>query len=221
MNLSSSVRGRRLIGVSLACLLGGTLAYAAPNPPLSEQPVHGGDIVGALSACQTPTAGALVYIPGRSFMAITDAAGNFTLNYVPPGTYTLNVRGADNQEIGSVPDVVVLKNRVTEIGSVLLPCASPDVDGDGFASDVDCNDADPAINPGAAEVCQDAVDNNCDGQADESCPECEVAEDCALGFFCTEAGVCAEQLPDGAACTTNQQCQSQTCLLDVCTQIGS
>lgn len=37
-----------------------------------------------------------------------------------------------------------------------------DVDGDGFTSNVDCNDSDPFINPNALEVC-DLIDSNCDG----------------------------------------------------------
>jgi len=36
-------------------------------------------------------------------------------------------------------------------------------------SEYDCNDNDPAINPGASEVCGDLVDNDCDGQVDENC----------------------------------------------------
>jgi hypothetical protein len=39
----------------------------------------------------------------------------------------------------------------------------PDVDGDGYHSDVDCNDANSAINPGAAEILDNPVDENCDG----------------------------------------------------------
>jgi hypothetical protein len=41
-----------------------------------------------------------------------------------------------------------------------------DDDGDGFASDVDCDDTDASIYPGATEYC-DMVDNNCDGTIDE------------------------------------------------------
>ena len=41
-----------------------------------------------------------------------------------------------------------------------------DVDADGFASDIDCDDTNPAINPAAAELC-DGVDNDCDGSVDE------------------------------------------------------
>ncbi|MBI5739319.1 MAG: S8 family serine peptidase [Nitrospirae bacterium] len=42
-----------------------------------------------------------------------------------------------------------------------------DYDGDGYAANQgDCSDADPFINPGAAEVC-DELDNNCDGHVDE------------------------------------------------------
>lgn len=40
-----------------------------------------------------------------------------------------------------------------------------DADGDGFTADDDCDDADPAINPGSVEVCN-GVDDDCDGNID-------------------------------------------------------
>lgn len=44
-------------------------------------------------------------------------------------------------------------------------CGPVDADLDGAVSEVDCNDADPDVRPGVAEVC-DSVDNNCDGVID-------------------------------------------------------
>src|SRR5690606_16669082 len=41
-----------------------------------------------------------------------------------------------------------------------------DGDGDGYFDFEDCDDNDPAINPGAPEVC-DGIDNNCSGVADD------------------------------------------------------
>ncbi|HCH64044.1 MAG TPA: hypothetical protein DFR83_14655, partial [Deltaproteobacteria bacterium] len=41
-----------------------------------------------------------------------------------------------------------------------------DEDADGFTSQEDCNDSDPAVNPAGTEIC-DGIDNNCDGVIDE------------------------------------------------------
>lgn len=54
-----------------------------------------------------------------------------------------------------------------------------DNDGDGWVDAEnecvpggDCNDDDPAVNPGVSEICGDGIDNNCDGQVDEECLAC-------------------------------------------------
>ena len=44
--------------------------------------------------------------------------------------------------------------------------ATVDQDGDSYTSDVDCDDNDPFVHPGAPEIC-DGKDNNCNGQIDE------------------------------------------------------
>ncbi len=46
---------------------------------------------------------------------------------------------------------------------------SPDIDGDGFPEDRDCDDGAAWRNPDAVEVCGDEIDDDCDGAVDETC----------------------------------------------------
>ncbi|MFT6399345.1 MAG: hypothetical protein ACJAYU_004110, partial [Bradymonadia bacterium] len=51
-------------------------------------------------------------------------------------------------------------------------CVDRDRDGfgEGCSAGPDCNDENPEVSPGRAEVCGDGFDNNCDLNADEGCP---------------------------------------------------
>ena len=65
-----------------------------------------------------------------------------------------------------------------------------DEDGDGYfeeggiCGEIDCDDTNPAVNPGAPEVCGNSVDDNCNGFVDEGCEYSAVANAEASGFGC-------------------------------------
>jgi len=55
-----------------------------------------------------------------------------------------------------------------------------DGDGDGYCDPDDCDDVDPAVNPGAMEICDDTIDNDCDGLIDlDDLIDCPVTVDCS------------------------------------------
>ncbi|MDP6943386.1 MAG: putative metal-binding motif-containing protein, partial [Myxococcota bacterium] len=84
--------------------------------------------------------------------------------------------------------------ELTSCGGMPDNCHNPiDGDGDGVASDQDCNDGNPNIFPGAPEQLN-AIDDNCNGLIDEGIPgegcthdgQCGPGQFCEI-FECTEA----------------------------------
>jgi hypothetical protein len=113
-----------------------------------------------------------------------------------------------------------------------------DNDGDGYGnppsescpnSGWDCNDNNPAINPGVIEgpygdpLCNDGGDNDCDGFSDSfdsGCWRCDEPGDCDDGNPCTDDACqdhsCAntnnsKPCDDGDACTLGDVCSERTC----------
>jgi len=80
--------------------------------------------------------------------------------------------------------------------AVGCPPVCTDNDGDNYAVEggdcgpVDCDDSNAAINPGAAEVCGDGIDNTCDGVIDEGCITEPVCTDNDGDTYAVEGGDC-------------------------------
>src|SRR5581483_9592684 len=75
------------------------------------------------------------------------------------------------------------------------PAKCMDADGDTYASALcggdDCDDGDPAVHPGAPELCN-GVDDDCDGVVDDHL----AANACEAPLVCRD-GACAEPLDAG------------------------
>jgi len=85
---------------------------------------------------------------GDDTTTTADDTGTATATADDTGTSTTSV-----EDTGTTPD--------TE-----PPTDDTDADADGHPASTDCDDDDPAVNPGADETC-DHVDNDCDGAVDE------------------------------------------------------
>ena len=112
-----------------------------------------------------------------------------------------SMSGADVKKVSIAPVLLIgdsQKEQVIEAVSTYTVSSSggpscADNDGDTYTNSscggTDCDDSNASINPNAAEVCSDGVDNNCNGLID--CLEGGSCV-CAGNTFCNTAGVCQQ-----------------------------
>ena len=118
------------------------------------------------------------------------------LEEVPPGPITLTLTGTGTgdarieidvidgdggrhtQELlldtaeGEVSAWTILPPQAPGAPLEVLPLTLADGDADGSLAPADCDDGDPAVNPGAAESCDNGIDDDCDGAIDGADPGC-------------------------------------------------
>ncbi len=110
----------------------------------------------------TDTDGDGYYAEGESCGTLADFNDNSAAAY--PGATEDCGDGIDNDGNGLVDSA--------DPNAIGCEVACTDMDMDGYSIEggscgaIDCDDNDASVNPGAVEVCSDAVDNNCNGLTD-------------------------------------------------------
>jgi hypothetical protein len=143
-----------------------TLSVNAPGP---VGPAAAVTVTASGSAAEDDRVAALWTTGGCPPVPDENANGIVLGNLLATGMYTVTLATTSPGTAGTATLCTWLYDTLGKLDPLLrqqtITITPPPVDhdGDGYLSNVDCNDNNPAIHPGATEIPGNAVDENCDG----------------------------------------------------------
>jgi len=170
-----------IFAVALLCAADGhaesvTLGWdPSPDPVNGYTVFYGEESVLTNPSAAEPVGKALTctidgLVPGHNYyFAVKAYHDTNESGFSNEATYTVPVEGTTTSSVATTTTSPASTTTTT------APPVCTDNDGDtygvgsGCAQAEDCDDADQAVNPAAAEICDDGIDNNCNGLTDEDC----------------------------------------------------
>jgi hypothetical protein len=177
-----AMMGSRLPGSAYdhTCFEGGSPDRASLDPSTPPPGTAFYYLVGGVNSCgdgclglESPPAACEIPTPSRcaTTSADTDVDTVLDINDNCPLAMNAGQADADKDGVGNAcdncPALANPDQADSDNNGVGNLCEDSDRDGDGYPASVDCNDQNPAVHPGALEVCN-GVDDNCNGAIDEN-----------------------------------------------------
>lgn len=183
--------------------------------PTIFDPVCGCNGVTYGNDCNAVNSGVISYYSGECPGSPVDQCVNLTgldfglctaiIGYGMVNGQCVAISGCSTTTIGGVDYTIAFYETLDDCeANCFCPATIPDNDGDGFNNEVDCDDTNPDIYPGAPEIC-DGIDNNCNDEIDEELPNFTYyLDDDGDGFGVPTDSLttCSDVFPDGYATNT-------------------
>ena len=117
----------------------------------------------------SPAGGSGVYSPSSPFVG--SSSTTYTYTYTAPNGCIVTSAPANITITAQPTWYLDVDGDHYYSGSAVSSCTSPGASytTTGILGGGDCNDSNPAINPGAVEICYNSIDDNCDGTMSEGC----------------------------------------------------
>jgi len=127
---------------------------------------------------------------------VDQATGEIYCTWIENGEWQ-KVKGECGSSEGCQPQTFYLDSDGDSYGDPNNSTSTCEAPADSVLDNTDCDDNNSNVNPGATEICDDNIDNDCDSKIDTEDEDCQAASPAALA--------CDSEYLD--LCTTQELCE--------------